>query len=336
MRRLISIPTILVLFACSDPVTQPDLSGIRSTPAFPTSALASCVAPADGLLSWWPADGDANDVQGGHHATLTNGATFAPGKLGQAFSFDGVDDWVRIEDFGYPMATEFTIAAWILMDGSAPQSSSGWWTIYADDSWGFWLYNYPPLEPSAEGFVINWWQGTNVLLGNSQIPPGEWHHITLTYGAGAFSGYLDGHLDGTSSFASTRLPGDGGGLGIGRHQSEPFKGLIDELRVYDGALSPAEVAALACVSPVAQVDAMSSDVASLMASGGLEEGNGNALQSTLTAVFNALQNDKPNVTNLLNAFINKVAGFINGGLLSPADGQSLIDAAEALITQLES
>jgi hypothetical protein len=56
----------------------------------------SCLQPPAGLVSWWPGDGNANDIQDGNHGTLQNGVTFAPGMVGQAFSFDGVDDYVDL------------------------------------------------------------------------------------------------------------------------------------------------------------------------------------------------------------------------------------------------
>lgn len=49
---------------------------------------SDCVAPP-GLVAWWRAEGDALDGVGGYHGTLQAGAGFAPGKVGQAFSFDG-------------------------------------------------------------------------------------------------------------------------------------------------------------------------------------------------------------------------------------------------------
>src|SRR6266571_630433 len=52
------------------------------------STLASGL-PAAGLVSWWSADGDASDVAGGNNGHLHSGAAFAPGVVGQAFSFDG-------------------------------------------------------------------------------------------------------------------------------------------------------------------------------------------------------------------------------------------------------
>jgi hypothetical protein len=41
------------------------------------------------LISWWPGDNTAIDIQSGNNGTLQNGATFASGEVGQAFSFDG-------------------------------------------------------------------------------------------------------------------------------------------------------------------------------------------------------------------------------------------------------
>src|SRR5712692_3427355 len=58
------------------------------------SGAQVCVEPPAGLVSWWPADGNADDIAGGNDATLMGGATFAPGKVGQAFFLDGIDAFV--------------------------------------------------------------------------------------------------------------------------------------------------------------------------------------------------------------------------------------------------
>src|SRR2546425_6646334 len=68
-----------------------------------------------GLVSWWKAEGNANDSVGGNHGTLQNGVTFTTGKNGQAFSFDGIDDGISILksnnlNFG---SGDFTVAAWV-------------------------------------------------------------------------------------------------------------------------------------------------------------------------------------------------------------------------------
>ena len=59
---------------------------------------AQCVQPPTSMVSWWPGDGDANDLVGTNTGTLMNGATFAAGMVSQAFSLDGSDDFVSISD----------------------------------------------------------------------------------------------------------------------------------------------------------------------------------------------------------------------------------------------
>src|SRR5882724_10819515 len=60
------------------------------------TAAQTCAPPLSGLAGWWPGDGNADDLQGASNGTLLNGATFTTGKVGQAFSFDGVDDDVSL------------------------------------------------------------------------------------------------------------------------------------------------------------------------------------------------------------------------------------------------
>src|SRR5262245_46582879 len=72
--------------------------------------------PPQGLVSWFRAEGDAKDFLGSNNGTLMNGATFAAGKVGQAFKFDGTDDVVEVANesaFDFDRTNSFTIEAWI-------------------------------------------------------------------------------------------------------------------------------------------------------------------------------------------------------------------------------
>ena len=76
-----------------------------------------CVAPPSGLVSWWPGDGNANDIRGGNNGTLQGGVTFAAGKVEQAFSFDGVDDFISIPvAANLGMTSAYTFDAWVKFD----------------------------------------------------------------------------------------------------------------------------------------------------------------------------------------------------------------------------
>ncbi|MDB6019741.1 MAG: cell wall/surface repeat protein, partial [Pedosphaera sp.] len=60
-----------------------------------SSPAQTCVAPPSGLVSWWRADGNAQDFVGTNNGTLVSG-TYATGKVGQAFSFNDVSTYVQI------------------------------------------------------------------------------------------------------------------------------------------------------------------------------------------------------------------------------------------------
>lgn len=79
---------------------------------FPPLAQAVCTPPPSNMVSWWGGDNNALDIVGTNHGTLMNGATFASGMVGQAFSFDGVDDYVDL-GAGWFTYQSFTIDMWV-------------------------------------------------------------------------------------------------------------------------------------------------------------------------------------------------------------------------------
>ena len=76
----------------------------------------TCLPPPPGLVSWWPGDGDPSDIAGNNHGTLMGDATYARGMVGDAFSFDGQNDYVFIGNPPDLQLQDFTIDAWIQLD----------------------------------------------------------------------------------------------------------------------------------------------------------------------------------------------------------------------------
>src|SRR5215510_10623820 len=73
-----------------------------------------CAPPPSGLVSWWPGDGNANDIQDGNNGMPSGGVTFGLGEVGQAFSFDGTTGSVIVPDSNnLDVTTQFTLDAWI-------------------------------------------------------------------------------------------------------------------------------------------------------------------------------------------------------------------------------
>jgi len=77
-------------------------------------SVAVCLDPPSGMVSWWPGDGNALDIIGPNDGTLENGATFALGKVGQAFNFDGVDDYVQASETNIDDLQQLTTDVWVM------------------------------------------------------------------------------------------------------------------------------------------------------------------------------------------------------------------------------
>jgi hypothetical protein len=222
----------------------------------------TCTQPPSGLVSWWPGDGNANDIQDGNDGTLQNGAAFAPGKVGQAFSFDGVDDYVSITHNDNLNVTSHTIEAWIRPPDFVPSTFA---TILSKTTPApvertFGLFIEPsfvpfPLTPGALlGDFTNGPNNFNSSRGNTVVTDGNFHHVAVTYDApsGTMRLYLDGNLDVETMFTPGTLPDThtipasiGAEFsGIGSNARLFFNGLIDELGLYNRALSQTEIQAI--------------------------------------------------------------------------------------------
>ncbi len=91
-----------LMWACTPTATPTATNTVTPTitpTATPTpTSTPGCIQPPAGLVIWWPGDGNANDFIGGNHGVVQNGAAFAPGLVGEAFSLDSVDDFVEVPD----------------------------------------------------------------------------------------------------------------------------------------------------------------------------------------------------------------------------------------------
>jgi hypothetical protein len=205
-----------------------------------------------GLVSWWTAENNAADIMTLNNASLHNGATFAPGMVGQAFSFDGIDDRVQMPDSESLKLTEsLTIEAWVLVE-SFPTGNAGEILFRGDDRNGLDPYQLCVTRFGDLEFRIDSLEVRVVL--NAPIALGQLTHVaaTLDDATGAIQLYQNGTLV-AASFTTVRPfrdldPSSNPGAGIGNHggfpgsgHNFPFHGLIDELSLYNRALTADEI-----------------------------------------------------------------------------------------------
>jgi hypothetical protein len=89
----------------------------------------NCTPPPSGLVAWCPGDGNAVDVTSGGSGTVQNGASYAPGLVGQCFNFDGVNQWVSPPPGDLSnIRDNFTMEFWAYPTASranTPETNSG-------------------------------------------------------------------------------------------------------------------------------------------------------------------------------------------------------------------
>jgi hypothetical protein len=208
-----------------------------------------------GLQAHYEFEGTTNDSSGNaQHGTSVGNPLFAAGKLGQAISFDGIDDYVNIDGYkGLTAVNEiqpaFSIACWIKTT-SAEGELVAWGSSEGAPAGGqYCTFRINEATLRAE-------HGDGNIRGATPVDDGEWHHVALTVVEGGNLRvpnsilYLNGQPDlvladsGSNNIYNVTADAD---VSIGRrasHEDRYFNGLIDEVRIYDRVLTPEEIASL--------------------------------------------------------------------------------------------
>jgi hypothetical protein len=190
----------------------------------------------------------APDASGnGHTGTLAGGALWAAGKIGNAISLNGSSGYVSLPDDIVADVADCTISAWV------------YWKVSGNSQRIFDFGNgtgrYMMLTPRDSTGVLRFAITTNLNVGEQSVksaaalPTGKWVHFAVTLSGSVATLYVDGVAVGNNStvqLAPFRL-GHTSRNWIGRSQysSDPyFNGLVDDFRIYYGAMSAAEIGSL--------------------------------------------------------------------------------------------
>lgn len=212
----------------------------------------------DGLVGHWTFDEGEGSVAhdfsgGGSHGTIKGGARWTEGRIGGALEFDGADDFVSIpNESQFDITGNVTVAAWVRVESF----QKSWQAIVTkgDRAWRLHRAN----ETRSVGFACSDLSRGQVgdLYGNKDVDDGKWHHVAGVLDGRTASIFVDAVLD-ASAESSPQISVNDFAVLIGANAQVAgrlFHGLIDDVRIYDRALSIGELRELAegggAVAPV--------------------------------------------------------------------------------------
>jgi hypothetical protein len=211
-------------------------------------ALVLASSLSAGLIGYWKLDEGAGttarDSSGkNNNGTLRGGPLWVAGKVGQALSFDGVDDYVEVPHNAslIPTSGKATVSVWINAKRYTGPGGSQWQGILAKGGWDPRLYN---MYTEASG-VIHFSTGPgNATIGSlspAHLPLNEWVHVTVAVD-GKHIYYFNGEPVGEAGQGAT-VPNAGTAVfTIGQTgESNFFLGMIDDVQLYDRALTAEQI-----------------------------------------------------------------------------------------------
>ena len=207
-----------------------------------------------GLVGWWKFDEGngtvAYDSSGnGNDGNLTNGPIWTDGKIGGALSFNNSNSEVNCgNDSSLELSGEITLASWINPNSGADNSKIFGKTLNGQDNgYGInWDKDYEGLIPGGGVQHMNggndwreWGNGSEGFAANT------WYHIVYTKKNSIEYAYVNTVLV-NQWLVKRNIPTNNADFKIGYSEDavSGFNGLIDDVRIYDRALSAAEVQAL--------------------------------------------------------------------------------------------
>jgi hypothetical protein len=221
-----------------DVVVTNSLGSITSTSAVLTVNAPLCVPASSNLVGWWAGEGTANDNVGGNNGALQGGAAYATGKDGQAFSFNGVDGSVLVPDaanLNFGATSALTVELWAYRSGSQTNMNLLGKRVASCGSFEYQM----AMDGASGGLQFGGSSGGKVATG-FLLPSNTWVHLAATFDGTNFQFYTNAVLVGTGT--GTLGPTNSAPLTIGGSANcPPFAGLLDEVSLYNRALSASEI-----------------------------------------------------------------------------------------------
>ena len=209
--------------------------------------------PTNGLVGWWPFNGNAQDASGnGNHGTV-NGATLTSDRLGNqngAYSFNGIDNWIQVQDHPSLRPSQITIALWVKLSANNNQYGLVTKTNVQNAVGEQYSVQFNFMALNEARFSIK--NGSNCQPGNNWREIGipsvhqvqQWQMIVCTYDGTTLKYYLNGILNSIQLNHSGGIDQCiGGSLNFGRYWycCNFLLGDLDDIGIWNRALTLQEI-----------------------------------------------------------------------------------------------
>jgi len=223
-----------------------------------SSATLTPTQYPSGIVSYWKFEEGtgsvAHDSISGNHGTIY-GANWSTGQVGDALTFDGLDDMIVVPHSPSLSLEEFTIEAWVKQYSNPAAAGGSEGCILVKRYTGSWMDNYAMwIDRDAAAWSsfysmdIPGWDSVSSI---GKISFDRWYYIAATYDRTVLKIYINGELDNSKNMKYMPFLNNLCPLVIGRatagcpcefKPSNPsIKGIIDEVAIYNKALTPEEI-----------------------------------------------------------------------------------------------
>jgi len=264
MKVMVLFVLVPAVFAACTPNTPPAAAHVESQNHAPLfTEQDPLFTSSHAVQHWWPANGHALDLVGMRHGKL-QGVTYAPGRAGQAFTFDGTSGHVEcgMDDPSTP-ASRFTLMLWY----RAQRQPGFQYLAYCWDDAGINI----SLNDLGTGIVgMNaglglgydvergkFWDGANAAFDVY----GPWHQVAMTFDGRHIGNYCDGELRKELVWTTYTPAQSPLWLGYSNHETgcHPLQGQIQDVTLFNRALKPEEIAAVYGAQTAPQAYAISAE-----------------------------------------------------------------------------
>ncbi|WP_406661451.1 LamG-like jellyroll fold domain-containing protein [Methanolobus sp. ZRKC3] len=229
-------------------LSQSEINSIRQGEAVPPTVPPTVSpTPVAGLVAYYPFDGDVKDYSGNNnHGTPIGNLVFTSGVVGNAAAtFDG-ESHIEVKDSdSLDLTEDFTFAGWLNKKDAGVR---GWAVVFSKgDTASVFPSNSPyALFHDSNGIYSSVRVAGQNIISTAETNFNEWYFVTVTKDGSELKFYINGELKDTMS-TTVSIPESDTNLLIGIDPpgvTEYFRGSMDDLRIYNVALSQSEIDAI--------------------------------------------------------------------------------------------